>query len=137
RGLMLLVLLGWGMEGFYNPAFLPVIPFELATVFVLMLFVSVLGVYCSLHMRDSLRAIATTLAIGIFVGGGYLFCCLAVIIPGRFGRESEIVLAFFMPFLIVFPTIYHHEWMQQHVNYNSYSRARNEMFAAFVIGLFC
>ena len=38
-------------------------------------FIAVLGTYVSLRSRSSARAIAATIAILVFLNGGYLFCC--------------------------------------------------------------
>lgn len=130
RGLALLVSFAWLLQLVSYPDYLIVIPFDLATLGVLMLFCSSLGVLFSLYSRDSLRAIATTLAVGIVVGGGYIFCCVLVLIPsGGPGRGSEIIFAACMPFLLVFPTIVYAESHQQ------YSTTEVGLTAAYVIGM--
>jgi ABC-type transport system involved in multi-copper enzyme maturation permease subunit len=59
-------------------------------------FTAMLGTYISLRFKSSARAIATTIAVLVFVNGGYLFCC----IPFMSGRDSEILLAGFTPFIV-------------------------------------
>jgi len=41
-------------------------------------FIAVLGTYLSLRSKSSARAVAATIAILVFLNGGYLFCCAPV-----------------------------------------------------------
>ena len=51
------------------------------------------------------RAMAATVGTLIFLGGGYLFCCIPLAFMGGPGRGGEIILSLCMPFLMVFPAI--------------------------------
>ncbi|APW63169.1 ABC transporter permease [Paludisphaera borealis] len=65
-------------------------------------FVSAMGCYVSLRMTSSARAIAVTIGIGLFLKGGYLFCCVPL-----FRGESAIILAGATPFIVTFATATH------------------------------
>ncbi len=58
-------------------------------------FIAVLGTYISLCSRSSARAIAASIAILVFVNGGYLFCCM----PALNGPET-IITAGASPWLV-------------------------------------
>jgi hypothetical protein len=87
-----------------DPGFLMAIPFLLVTLLVIACAVGSLGVLLSIRCRTSIRAMGATLAIGLFVGGGYLFCCVPMMIAGH-GAGDEIILAPCIPFLLAFPGI--------------------------------
>jgi ABC-type transport system involved in multi-copper enzyme maturation permease subunit len=106
RWLMVPLAIIWVPGVLVNPKFLLAIPFLLATFFVLAFFVSSLGVLLSLRAKNSLRAMASTLAICIFIGGGYLFCCMFAFLSGPGpGSGAEIIMAPCAPFLLAFPTV--------------------------------
>ena len=61
-------------------------------------FFAILGTYVSLRFKSSARAIATTIAVLVFLNGGYLFCCLPLIE----GTDVVIVLAGFTPMIVTY-----------------------------------
>jgi ABC-type transport system involved in multi-copper enzyme maturation permease subunit len=106
RGLVLLLLLIWGLGVLLDPTFLVAMPFLLGTFLLLTLYAAALGVFFSLRCRNSLRAMGATLAVGVLVGGGYFFCCMPLMIAGPGpGRGFEIILAPCIPFLLALPGI--------------------------------
>jgi hypothetical protein len=46
-----------------------------------------------------------TLGTCLFVGGGYMFCCMPLMMTGGGDGGEEIMLAPFIPFLLAFPGI--------------------------------
>ena len=100
-GLWVLVLL-WGLGAVFKPAFLIGGVFSLAVLMVLALFVTTVGVSFSISARNSIWAMGCTLGTCLFVGVGYLFCCMPLMI-GSPSSGTEIVLAPCMPFLLAFP----------------------------------
>jgi ABC-type transport system involved in multi-copper enzyme maturation permease subunit len=105
RGLVLLLFLIWGLGVLLDPQFLIAIPFLLGTFLLLALYAAALGVSFSLRCRSSLRAMGATLAIGLVVGGGYMFCCVPLMAVGR--AEEGMILSFApcIPFLLALPGI--------------------------------
>ena len=61
-------------------------------------FFAILGTYISLRFKSSARAIATTIAVLVFLNGGYLFCCIPLIE----GTDVVIVLAGFTPMIVTY-----------------------------------
>ena len=59
-------------------------------------FIAVLGTYLSLRSKSSARAIAATIAILVFLNGGYLFCCM----PAMNGPESLLFTAGVTPMIL-------------------------------------
>jgi ABC-type Na+ efflux pump permease subunit len=59
-------------------------------------FIAVLGTYLSLRSKSSARAIAATIAILVFLNGGYLFCCT----PAMNGAESILFTAGVTPMIV-------------------------------------
>ncbi|MGZ3432578.1 MAG: hypothetical protein ACXWN0_12950, partial [Isosphaeraceae bacterium] len=59
-------------------------------------FIAVLGTYLSLRSKSSARAIAATIAILLFLNGGYLFCCM----PAMNGPESLLFTAGVTPMIL-------------------------------------
>jgi ABC-type transport system involved in multi-copper enzyme maturation permease subunit len=70
------------------------------TFWCLAFFVASLGTLCSLKCKTSLWAIGAALGIGIFMGGGYLLCCIPLAITGGPGGPEEFLLAGCIPFLL-------------------------------------
>jgi ABC-type transport system involved in multi-copper enzyme maturation permease subunit len=82
------------------------LPFHCMTIVILAMFAAALGARISLGAKNSMRAMAATIAIMVFVGGGYLFCCaICVIGASGGGEEGILVLAGCVPFLIACPTL--------------------------------
>ncbi len=86
--------------------------------------VSLMGVIFSLWCSTSQRAMAGTITVLAFMGGGYLVCCLPFMISNR--AFEEIVLAFCVPFLIAMPAVAAVEPIPP---------GEGAMIAAFVIGI--
>jgi len=71
---------------------------------VLAVFAAVVGTFFSLGSRTSLRAMGATLGVMLFLGGGYMLCCMPVMIAGSGGGE-EIVFAPCIVFLQIMPGV--------------------------------
>lgn len=84
------------LRAIHHPATLVSAPFSFATALVLAAFAATLGVFVSLATRSTARAQGTTMAVLLFLGGGYMFCCAPFLV--RSG--SEAVLAACVPFLL-------------------------------------
>jgi hypothetical protein len=89
-------------------------------------FASALGVMYSLWCRTSMRAIAATLATGLFLGGLYLFCCIPIFISARM-EDVMILYAPCIPFLLLFPGMTYLG--------NDPQSIQPAMVAAYVIGI--
>lgn len=102
-GIAVLVALG-AMGAYFDLWFAFGAACSLAMFALLAMFVTVVGLSYSLHMRSSISAMGATLGTCLFVGGGYLFCCvpLAMASSGAAGGE-EMMLAPCIPFLLAFP----------------------------------
>ncbi len=129
RGVLFTLAVIWLPALTLRPEFLVAIGFTLLIFAILVAFVAILGVHVSLRSKNSLRSLGTALAIGLFVGGGYLaFCCpLAEI--GAHGSEQGLLvgLAPCMPFLVAVPGLF---------NAEVWSRDRSGTFiVAYVLGL--
>ena len=99
----------WGMALVVDPGFIVAVPFMLFTLLVVTAAVASLGVLLSLRMKSSLWAMAATLGIGIFAGGGYMFCCMPFLMISGGGDEAAIVLAPCIPFLMFVPGLFYAE----------------------------
>ena len=97
----------WGMALIVDPGFIIAIPFLLWTLLVITCTVASLGVLLSLRMKSSLWAMAATLGIGIFAGGGYLFCCMPFMFAAGPGDEGQIIMAPCIPFLMATPIMFY------------------------------
>jgi ABC-type transport system involved in multi-copper enzyme maturation permease subunit len=60
------------------------------------LFIALLGTYFSLRFRSSARSIAVTMAVLVFLNGGYIFCCIPIVQ----GSDSEVILAGVTPMVV-------------------------------------
>lgn len=110
RGFLLLLAFVWGLAVLAAPGFLLAVPFLLAPLLVTAWYAASLGVMFSLWCRNSLRAMAATLAVLIFVGGGYWFCCMPLMITGSSSEKAvALVAAPWIPYLLVFPGIVYME----------------------------
>lgn len=103
RGVWGLLALLWGLTATLDAAFLLVIPFLAATVALLAVFVSMVGLFCSLRLTTSIRAMSSSLAICLALEGGYLFCCFPCAFDAWGGWFP--ILSLWMPFLIVAPAL--------------------------------
>jgi ABC-type transport system involved in multi-copper enzyme maturation permease subunit len=112
RGVAALLLFIWGLTLLLSPGFMIVLPFLCGTFLILAFYAAALGVRYSLWCRSSMRAMAATLATGLFVGGIYLFCCMTVMIAARPSGPDEGILLIFtpcVPFLLGFPSVAYSE----------------------------
>jgi ABC-type transport system involved in multi-copper enzyme maturation permease subunit len=103
RGLWLLLAIVWLPGAPLGSSFLMGIPVMAGSLLVIAMFVAALGVRISLKAKNSLRAMALTIGVGIFLGGGYLLCCVPMMVHSH--GDGEIILAPCIPFLLVFPGI--------------------------------
>jgi hypothetical protein len=96
RGILAVLLLVW-LIGLICGAVHPM-GFLLAIVAtaIYLTFIAVLGTYLSLRSKSSARAIAATIAILLFLNGGYLFCCT----PAMNGPESMVFTAGVTPMIV-------------------------------------
>src|SRR5690606_30235130 len=58
----------------------------------------------SLRASNSTRALGWTLASALFVGGGYLFCCVPTALVGS-GGSDEMILSLCVPVLLSVPSL--------------------------------
>jgi len=96
RGILAILLLVW-LIGLICGAVHP-LGFLLAIVStsIYLTFIAVLGTYLSLRSKSSAQAIAATIAILVFLNGGYLFCCA----PAMYGPESMVFAAGVTPMIV-------------------------------------
>lgn len=104
RWLVALIVGLWLLGARDAPLMLVALPFELGVLLVLAAFVVALGLRFSLTASNSTRALALTIGTAVFVGGGFLFCCVPLMVGGRGGRDLEaLLMAPVMPLLLAFP----------------------------------
>jgi ABC-type transport system involved in multi-copper enzyme maturation permease subunit len=124
RNVVFLLLFVW-VWGIFFAVYWPLVVLAAMAEFMLACaFVALVGVMYSLKCQTSLRATGATIATCVFVGGGYLFCC----IPFMFGGGSDamaLILAPCLPFLAVFPEM---------VSVEGGRHMPGEIIAAFVLG---
>lgn len=101
RMLFLVLVVIWGLAAVLDPAQLTNVPVLGLTLAVLVGFFASLGVFFSLWCRSSTRAMAATLAVSLFLGGGYFLCCAPALVGMR-GEPGAIVFAPCIPFLLAF-----------------------------------
>lgn len=110
RWIAALVLVLWLTTLLVAPTFAPALAVQLAVWLLLAVYASWLGIAFSLWCRSSLRAMAATLAVGIFLGGLYLpFVMLplqAVMIAGRSEELIWILLTPCIPYLLAYPAAF-------------------------------
>jgi ABC-type transport system involved in multi-copper enzyme maturation permease subunit len=102
--------LWWALVALFFPAFLVITPMQLATFAAIALAVSATGVWFSSWCRTSIRSMASTVALAVFLGGGYLMCCLPLFAGS--GRDAEFSLVACIPFLLAAPTVFWVESLQ-------------------------
>ena len=99
RGIFVMLAIIWGLGAILDPRFVIAIVFMMGTLLILAVYASGLGVLYSLWCRTSMRAMAATLATGLFSGGLYMCCCMPILIGGGVGDEkylySQVVFLFF------------------------------------------
>ena len=95
-------------------------------------FIAVLGTYLSLRSKSSARAIAATIAILVFLNGGYLFCCT----PAMNGPGSILFTAGVTP-LIVTAAPFSFSDLEEffRLRYNAYEPSRTTLVMTGVLSL--
>ena len=63
-------------------------------------FIAMLGTYLSFRSKSSARAISATIAILVLINGGYLFCCVPMVISSGPSEGIEVVLAGITPLIV-------------------------------------
>ncbi len=125
RWILFLLAVIWGLAVLLDPLFLGPVLLQGWTYLSVAFFVSSLGILYSLKCRTSLKAMAATLATLIFVGGGYTFCCLVMMIGSHGpGNGTQLIVAGVIPFLLMYPGMIYAE-----------PHAPDGIHAAYVIGL--
>ena len=109
RGSAMLMGFLWLLAVVRSPIYLLSAAFVFAAFVVLVWFASALGVGLSLTCRSSMRAMAATVGLMLFVGGGYWFCCFPCLLGGGSGGDEGLIIgmAATMPFLLAFPGMLH------------------------------
>jgi ABC-type transport system involved in multi-copper enzyme maturation permease subunit len=131
RGILIVLAIIWGLGAILDPGFVIAIVFLMGTLLILAVYASGLGVLYSLRCRTSMRAMAATLATGLFAGGLYLFCCMPLMIGSRMGDEGIIILSGCIPFLLGFPGgIY-----VESISYRNMSGPESTVIFAYVLGI--
>ena len=87
RGIFIVLAIIWGLGAILDPGFVIAIVFMMGTLLILAVYASGLGVLYSLWCRTSMRAMAATLATGLFAGGLYLCCCIPLMIGSQGTRR--------------------------------------------------
>jgi len=92
----------WLLNAILSPQYVIVVPMQLAAFLCIALATAALGIWFSAWCRTSIRAMAATVAVGVFLGGGYLLCCTPFLFNSSF--EFLFVVAC-IPFLLFSPVI--------------------------------
>lgn len=128
RPVVFLLLIAWAPCVIHDPTFLFGAAFSLGTLIVLALFASALGVLISLRSSSSNRASTWTLGTMVFLGGGYMFCCIPLAFG--FGPSDEGLMSLFIapcsPFLLAFPMM---------ASWGDAGSAEPAIFAGYVLGI--
>ncbi|MGE0609604.1 MAG: ABC transporter permease subunit [Pirellulales bacterium] len=103
RGLLLLLSIVWLPGLLFDISTIVPYAMFMATLLVLLLFVSSLGVLFSLKSVSSMRAIAGVTFLLLVLGGGYWMCCFPVMFTGSGGEGFILFAAPTVPFLLAFP----------------------------------
>jgi ABC-type transport system involved in multi-copper enzyme maturation permease subunit len=131
RGIFVVLAIIWGLGAILDPGFVIAILFMMGTLLILAVYASGLGVLYSLWCRTSMRAMAATLATGLFAGGLYMFCCIPLMIGNSVGDEGIIVLSGCIPFLLGFPGVIYVE----SISYHNMSGPETNVIFAYVLGM--
>ncbi len=132
RGIFVVLAIIWGLGAILDPGFCIAIMFMMGSLLILAVYASGLGVLYSLWCRTSMRAMAATLATGLFAGGLYLFCCIPLMIGGIGpGDEGIIILSGCIPFLLGFPGGIYVEG----ISHRNMSGPESNIIAAYFLGM--
>jgi ABC-type transport system involved in multi-copper enzyme maturation permease subunit len=100
------LVLVWILQLVLNPACIFAFGFTVVAITVTSLFASIVGLAFSLKFNTTLKAIGATLAVVLFVGGGYTLCCCLPIMIGGGGEEvMRLGFSLVIPFLLAIPGI--------------------------------
>jgi ABC-type transport system involved in multi-copper enzyme maturation permease subunit len=122
----------WGLTAMITPDFMLVMPILLATFGCVALALSALGVWFSSWCRTSIRAMASCVAVGVFLGGGYLLCCVPLMFRSN-GGDEIFSLAACIPFLLAAPGIL---WMA-YIHDPNPGQNEAKVMIAYVLGTAC
>ena len=105
RPVILVVALLGVAAALMDPGVIIMLPFFLVTWLMLLLFSANLGIRFSQSCSTSTRAMFATLALGFFVGGGYLMCLLPVFAAAGPGADALnwLLVAGLIPMLLYAP----------------------------------
>jgi len=90
----------WFLAVIRHPQALVSLGLHTFTTLLVALFCGNVGVFFSLASRTSMRAMAGTLGVIVFLGGFYLCCCTPIAAMSRGGREMEVMFAPCLAFLV-------------------------------------
>lgn len=96
----------WLLNGYLWPEMLPILPLIGGIFACVALAVAATGVWFSCWCKTSIRAIASAMGVAIFVGGGYMMCCMPIImIASMGGNDKSLILttSLCVPMLLGFP----------------------------------
>lgn len=131
RGIFVMLAIIWGLGAILDPRFVIAIVFMMGTLLILAVYASGLGVLYSLWCRTSMRAMAATLATGLFFGGLYMCCCMPILIGGGVGDEGIFILSGCIPFLLGIPGgIY-----VESISYHNMSGPESNVIFAYALGM--
>jgi ABC-type transport system involved in multi-copper enzyme maturation permease subunit len=103
-----LLFFSWLLGCVLNVRYVFVTAVMLATLLLLLAFITAVGLAFSARSSTSLRAMGLTLIVTLTLGGMYMMCCCPIAIAGGSGSNSdrlfEIGLAPCLPFLLAAPT---------------------------------
>jgi hypothetical protein len=94
----------WGLGVWLDPGFALAAVGLLAVFLLYASYVTLLGLFFSLHSDTSLRAMGATLGTLLLSGGGYLFCCCVVGASGG-GPPLMIWMTSCIPFQLAYPLL--------------------------------
>jgi ABC-type transport system involved in multi-copper enzyme maturation permease subunit len=120
----------WLLVVILTPRYLGALPILLAPFFCIAWALAALGVWFSSWCTTSIRAMGGTVALGVFLGGGYLLCCMPFYMVGR-GHEALLGLSACIPFLLACPSML---WLA-FVDRNDFGPEAMNMVLAFFIGV--
>ncbi len=113
----------WFLAVIRHPQALISLGIHVFTTLLVALFCSNVGVYFSLASRTSMRAMAGTLGVVLFLGGFYLCCCTPLFAMARSDRGMEVMFAPCLAFLVGASA------------FLGEGNAPSEMFGVYVLGV--
>jgi len=98
RAVTIVLAMIWLMQILRDPLAIVSVVLTIGSLAIALTFVSALGTFYSLSLRTTARAIGATLGTLLALSGGYLMCCM----PMMIGDGGELMLAPCIPFLLAF-----------------------------------